>query len=99
MKLRKLNRLKIYSAAVILTLLLSALTEAYGQTAPPPPPPPNGGPTSGHGLSGNQGAPGAPVGNGVGLLIVLGILYAGNKSLRFVTENTGAECDNEENAL
>jgi len=47
-----------------------------GQTPPPPPPPPESGSNNGHGLGGNQGAPGAPVGSGFELLLILGVAYA-----------------------
>jgi hypothetical protein len=55
---------------------------SMGQVPPPPPPPPNGGPNNGHGAGGNQGAPGAPVGGGLEILIALGALYAGKKVIQ-----------------
>lgn len=71
-------------------LFLSISLSSFGQV-PPPPPPPNGGPGTGHGLGGNQGAPGAPIGGGIGILLVLGALYSGRKFLVSNVENTENE--------
>jgi hypothetical protein len=71
-----------------LMLFLMISIHSRGQVPPPPPPPPNGGPNSGHGAGGNQGAPGAPVGGGIEILIALGALYAGKKIIHFKSNNT-----------
>ncbi len=63
---------------LILLLQFSIGPEVSGQT-PPPPPPPNGGPTNGHGLGGNQGAEDAPAGNGLVIVLLFAVLYAGMK--------------------
>jgi hypothetical protein len=65
--------------ALILTLLLSEalFNDVTGQV--PPPPPPNGGPSNGHGLGGNQGPEGAPIGSGSEILVILGALYTSKK--------------------
>lgn len=63
---------------LIIMLQLSVGPELSGQT-PPPPPPPNGGTTNGHGLGGNQGAQSAPAGNGIGIILLFAVLYAGMK--------------------
>lgn len=68
-------------------LFLSISISSFGQV-PPPPPPPNGGPGSGHGLGGNQGAPGAPIGGGIGILLVLGAIYSSRKLLSSSTEES-----------
>ena len=64
---------------LILMLQLSVGPEAVGQTPPPPPPPPNGGTSNGHGLGGNQGTQSAPAGNGIGIILLFAVLYAGMK--------------------
>lgn len=63
---------------LIIMLQLSVGPEVSGQT-PPPPPPPNGGTTNGHGLGGNQGVEDAPAGNGIGIILLFAVLYAGMK--------------------
>jgi len=40
-----------------------------------------GGPNDGHGLGGNQEAPGAPIGGGSVILLLLGAFYTGKKLL------------------
>jgi hypothetical protein len=60
-------------------LLFSVSTISFGQV-PPPPPPPNGGPNNGHGMGGNQGAPGAPIGGGLEIFIILGVIYVGKQA-------------------
>lgn len=55
-------------------------SDVYGQV-PPPPPPPNSGLGSGHGLGGNQGTPGAPIGGGLEILLALGAIYSAKKIL------------------
>ena len=65
----------VFTALLIFILLLSI--NQYGLAQTPPPPPPNGG----HGLSGSQ-APsdsGAPIGDGMFILIGLAGSYAGKK--------------------
>jgi hypothetical protein len=64
---------------LISILLFFALSLPAFSQQPPPPPPPNGGPNSGHGLGGNQGAPAAPIGSGLEILIILGAFYSGKK--------------------
>jgi hypothetical protein len=66
------NHFRILAAFLTLTLLISVHTMSIAQ--PPPPPPPGGG----HGLPGNQPS-GAPVGEGVFLLIGLAGIYGGKK--------------------
>lgn len=71
-------------------LFLSISMHSFGQV-PPPPPPPNGGPGTGHGLGGNQGAPGAPIGGGLELLLILGAFYAGKKVIKTKAGKTKEE--------
>jgi len=82
----KLNQLVIKRFILTGTLILLLNTivnqEMKGQTPPPPPPPPNSGANNGHNLGGNQGAPGAPIGGGLEILIGLTLLYAGKKIYR-----------------
>lgn len=68
------NHFRIFAAFITLILLFSIHAESFA-TGPPPPPP--GG---GHGEGGNQ-APGsgAPVGEGMFILIGLAGLYGGKK--------------------
>ncbi len=79
----KKNLLPSRYISIFLTfmLFLSIQLVSFGQI-PPPPPPPNGGLGTGHGLGGNQGTPGAPIGGGFELLIALGAFYAGKKMLK-----------------
>ena len=65
---------KILKAFIALTFLFSIHTVSFSQPPPPPPLPPGGG----HGSGGNQPG-GAPVGEGVFLLIGLAGLYGGKK--------------------
>jgi len=53
--------------------------------ADPPPNPPAGG----HNLGGNQGAPGAPIDGGLGILLALGAGYAGWKLYKAHQEKKG----------
>jgi hypothetical protein len=68
---------------MLLTFAILSVSTVIAQS-PPPPPPPNGGPNNGHGLGGNQPAgPGAPIGNGLGIIILLSSMYAGKKVYTF----------------
>ena len=78
----KLNNIHKNLRLIAIILLLSTAVfsnQGFGQTPPPPPPPPNGGPGNGHGLGGNQGPVGAPIGGGMEVLLILGMAYAGRK--------------------
>lgn len=66
---------RILFLSAILTLLFSISFNETVLSQPPPPPPPGGG----HGEGGNQPAGGAPIGDGVYLLIGLAGLYGGKK--------------------
>jgi hypothetical protein len=66
----------ILIAALLLLLHVFDDSSAYGQV-PPPPPPPNSGQGTGHGLGGNQGTPGAPIGGGLEIFLILGAIYYG----------------------
>jgi hypothetical protein len=79
MKLYRLIKKLLVTGTFILLLNIFPGQVLVGQTPPPPPPPPNSGLNSGHGLGGNQGAPGAPIGSGLEVIIILGILYAGKR--------------------
>ena len=76
---RKLSRI-ILITGIGMILLGGGLTNNGYSQVPPPPPPPNGGTNNGHNLGGNQGVPGAPVGGGMEILLVLGLIYAGKKA-------------------
>jgi hypothetical protein len=90
MKPNILSARKIFFAVAVFMLFQVFSAEiANGQTPPPPPPPPNGGPNNGHGLGGNQGPVGAPVGSGMEILLILGILYAGRSSFTNQKDSTG----------
>jgi hypothetical protein len=65
---------RIITVFIALALLVSIHTVSLAQL--PPPPPPNGGPGGGHGLGGNQGPAGAPIGNGTYILFALAAAYA-----------------------
>jgi hypothetical protein len=81
MKLNTLvTRKTIFITAFFLLLEVFITDGVFGQV-PPPPPPPNSGTNNGHNLGGNQGAPGAPIGGGLGILLVLGAIYTGKKVL------------------
>lgn len=68
---------KILKATLALSLLLTIHTISLSQ---PPPPPPSGG----HGLAGNAvPGSGAPIGDGLYLLIGLAGLYGGKKIYDF----------------
>jgi len=67
------KQFRIFTAFITLVLFLSISTISIAQ--PPPPPPPGGG----HGQGGNQPAGGAPIGEGMFLLIGLAGLYGGKK--------------------
>ena len=66
-------RLLIFSISLLLITGSSAVCFADD----PPPGPPGGGGDGGHGLGGNQGEPllGAPVGDGIWILIILAAGY------------------------
>lgn len=68
----------ILTGTMILMLYSIVIQDAIGQT-PPPPPPPQSGTNNGHGLGGNQGVPGAPVGSGLEVLLLLGAAYAAKR--------------------
>jgi hypothetical protein len=81
------NHFKIFIAFFIIAIMLSIHTVSVAQ---PPPPPPGGG----HGLGGNQGAgpsPGAPIGGGMEILMILGALYAGKKAYALREEEEKSE--------
>jgi hypothetical protein len=65
------------SAFIALLLTISCYETAQAQ---PPPPPPGGSPGGGHNLNQNQG--GAPVGDGVWILIALAFSYGLNRYIR-----------------
>jgi hypothetical protein len=69
--------------ALLFFVLLSGVmnSSAFGQV--PPPPPPNGGPNNGHGLGGNQGPAGAPIGGGIEIILLMSSFYVVKKSLSF----------------
>jgi hypothetical protein len=56
---------------------------AYSQPHPPPPP------SGGHDNSGNQPSGGAPIGDGMLILIALGSAYAAKKNITMRKENSG----------
>ena len=88
MKLLKKRTLRILLITALSILLSGGIfTERGYAQVPPPPPPPNSGNTNGHGLGGNQGAPGAPVGGGLEILLVLGAFYGGKKAIAFLRDN------------
>ena len=64
---------------LIILLLSGGLLIQGAQAQVPPPPPPAGGAHNGHQLGGNQGAPVAPLGSGLEILLGLGILYSMKK--------------------
>lgn len=80
-----MNRFLKISTVFWLVLIFSILLNNNSSLAQvPPPPPPNGGPGNGHGLGGNQPAgPGAPIGGGLEVLLVLGAFYSGKKVYDF----------------
>jgi hypothetical protein len=80
-----MNRLLKISTVFWLILIFNILLNDNSSLAQvPPPPPPNGGPGNGHGLGGNQPAgPGAPIGGGLEVLLVLGAFYSGKKVYDF----------------
>ena len=80
MKLNSLFTRKLILAAALFMLLEVFNSEGvFGQAPPPPPPPPNGGINNGHDLGGNQGAPGAPIGGGLEILLALGAFYTAKR--------------------
>ncbi|NVO18479.1 MAG: hypothetical protein HXX13_02200 [Bacteroidetes bacterium] len=70
-----------YSISLLLIFNVLLNVNALYAQVPPPPPPPNGGPNQGHGMGGNQGpaGPNAPIENGQGVLLLLGMIYVGKK--------------------
>ncbi|MBK7028056.1 MAG: hypothetical protein IPH45_02065 [Bacteroidales bacterium] len=75
--MKRISRLSFIALLLVCALFVFNIDTATGQV---PPPPPNGGPNSGHGLGGNQAASqNAPLGGGLGILMVLGSLYLGKK--------------------
>jgi hypothetical protein len=83
MKLKTLvTRKLIFITALIILLEVISVEGVVGQVPPPPPPPPpSGGSNNGHNQGGNQGTPGAPIGGGFEILLVLGALYSGKKMI------------------
>jgi hypothetical protein len=79
MKLTQNIHQGIKQLAIIVLLAISITGGQINAQTPPPPPPPNTGTNAGHGLGGNQGAPGAPIGGGLEIILVLGLAYAGHK--------------------
>jgi len=75
-------------------LLISISIPSHGQV-PPPPPPPNGGTNNGHGVGGNQGTPGAPIGGGLEILLVMGAFYSGKKLFEFRAAKSKAKNEKE----
>jgi hypothetical protein len=76
--MKTLSKLSFLAFLIVFTFLVSNVNIAIGQV---PPPPPGGGSNNGHGLGGNQPASqSAPIGGGLGVLIILGTLYAGKKA-------------------
>jgi hypothetical protein len=78
MELNSLTRKLFFTGILFIFFLTLFQPSAYTQTPPPPPPPQTGG-NNGHGLGGNQGAPGAPIGGGLEMLILMGVVYAGKR--------------------
>ena len=67
---------------ILLVLVLTSATilSDHAIAGTPPPPPPGTATTGGgHGSGGNKGPSEAPVGNGIGLLMLLGAAYAGGR--------------------
>jgi len=72
------NSFKLYITLIVLSIVFSVSTVSFSQ--PPPPPPP----TLGHGYSGDAPAGGgAPIGEGMFLLIGLAGIYGGRKVYDF----------------
>lgn len=86
LKIRSIHKI-VLIAALLLLLHVFDDSSAYGQV-PPPPPPPNSGQGTGHGLGGNQGTPGAPIGGGMEILLVLGAIYSGKQLIKFRPGNS-----------
>jgi hypothetical protein len=76
--MKQSTRFYFMSAFIALILTISSYETAHGQ---PPPPPPGGSPGGGHNLNQNQGS-GAPVGDGVWILIALAFSYGLNRYIR-----------------
>ena len=72
---------KFFTIAIFFALLHCGLN-AFGDT---PPPPPQGG-----GQGGNSNVPGggAPIGSGLGILLLMGVAYGGKKVLEINNENS-----------
>jgi hypothetical protein len=68
------KHIRLFITFLSFTLLMCIHTSSIAQPGGPPPPP--GG---GHGGTGNEPAPGAPIGEGIFLLISLAGLYGGKK--------------------
>jgi hypothetical protein len=64
----KTNMIKVLILCGLFFICLGAFAQV-------PPPPPGGG----HGGTGNQEGGGAPIGSGIGILLVLGAAYGGKK--------------------
>ncbi len=67
---------KLFLSGLLIMAGLIFYTSSY---AADPPPPPTGGGSGGHNLGGNQGAPGAPIDGGLGILLALGAGFGGYK--------------------
>lgn len=66
------RQLKITFSLLILLLMLNFATPVFAQQGPPPPPPE-------HGQGGNVPGGGAPVGEGLILLVAMGAAYGYKK--------------------
>jgi len=83
--MKRTNTNYFFTAFLALLIILSINGHAFGQ---PPPPPPGGSAGTGHNLNANQG--GAPVGEGIWILLTLAISYGIHGYLRR-KENEGDE--------
>jgi hypothetical protein len=77
-------KIQIYKALLIAGLIIASIFSLYGQSAPPPPPATPGG-------NGNQPVGGgAPIGAGIGFLLVMAAGY-GAKKVYDARKNLGQE--------
>ncbi|NVO20892.1 MAG: hypothetical protein HXX13_14425 [Bacteroidetes bacterium] len=87
---------RIFRIAALFFLLLGGIVAQKGfAQVPPPPPPPNGGNNNGHGIGGNQGTAGAPINGGLGILLVLGVIYSGKRMIAFQLSKEEKAMDDE----